>query len=79
MGDVGRSENIVAVCDVAGTALDSAQRRFSQAKRFTDFRKLYEVEKEFDAVVVSTCEHTHALATLPALQLFSTREINDKS
>ena len=25
--------------------------------------------KEFDAVVVSTCEHTHAFATLPALQL----------
>ena len=24
---------------------------------------------EFDAVVVSTCEHTHAFATLPALQL----------
>src|SRR5262249_30209418 len=25
--------------------------------------------KEFDAVVVSTCEHTHAVATLAALQL----------
>ncbi len=69
MGDVGRSENIVAVCDVAETALDSAQKKFPQAKRFTDFRKLYEVEKEFDAVVVSTCEHTHAFATLPALKL----------
>src|SRR5213594_4074227 len=69
MGDVGRSENIVAVCDVAETALDSAQKKFPQAKRFTDFRKLYEIEKEFDAVVVSTCEHTHAFATLPALEL----------
>ena len=69
MGDVGKSENIVAVCDVAETALDSAQKKFPQAKRFTDFRKLYEAEKEFDAVVVSTCEHTHAFATLPALKL----------
>ena len=69
MGDVGRSENIIAVCDVAETALDSAQKKFPQAKRFTDFRKLYEIEKEFDAVVVSTCEHTHAFATLPALKL----------
>src|SRR3989442_177317 len=69
MGDVGQSENIVALCDVAEAALDSAQKKFPQAKRFTDFRKLYEAEKEFDAVVVSTCEHTHAFATLPALKL----------
>src|SRR5207237_4306718 len=60
---------IVAICDVAEAALDSAQKKFPQAKRFTDFRKLYEAEKEVDAVVVSTCEHTHAFATLPALQL----------
>ena len=69
LADVGKSENIVAICDVAEAALDSAQRKFPQAKRFTDFRKLYEIEKEFDAVVVSTCEHTHAFATLPALKL----------
>src|SRR5438034_2890547 len=69
MADVGTSENIVAVCDVAEAALDSAQKKFPQAKRFTDFRKLYEAEKTFDAVVVSTCEHTHAFATLPALKL----------
>src|SRR5207249_8106147 len=69
MADVGQSENIVAVCDVAEAALDAAQKKFPQAKRFTDFRKLYEAEKEFDAVVVSTCEHTHAFATLPALKL----------
>lgn len=69
MANVGRSENIVALCDVSENALDAAQKKFSQTKRFTDFRKLYEFEKEFDAVVVSTCEHTHAFATLPALQL----------
>src|SRR6185369_6078593 len=69
MADVGQSENIFAVCDVAEAALVSAQKKFPQAKRFTDFRKLYEAEKEFDAVVVSTCEHTHAFATLPALKL----------
>src|SRR5438552_18221967 len=69
MADVGQSENIVAVCDVAEAALDAAQKKFPHAKRFTDFRKLYEDEKEFDAVVVSTCEHTHAFATMPALKL----------
>jgi hypothetical protein len=30
---------------------------------------LFDHEKEFDAIVVSTPEHTHAFATLPALQL----------
>ena len=69
LGEVGRTEDIVAVCDVAGSALDSAQRKFPQARRFTDFRRLYEFERDFDAVVVSTCEHTHAFATLPALRL----------
>jgi predicted dehydrogenase len=69
LAEVGKTENIVAVCDVAELALDAAQKRFPQAKRFTDFRKLYEAARDFDAVVVSTCEHTHAFATLPALQL----------
>ena len=34
-----------------------------------DFRKLYDAEKQVDAVVVSTCEHTHAFATPPALRM----------
>ncbi|MGL5095129.1 MAG: Gfo/Idh/MocA family protein, partial [Planctomycetia bacterium] len=44
-------------------------KRFPQAKQFADFRKLYDHADLFDAVVVSTCEHTHAVATLPAIQL----------
>ena len=62
-------ENIVALCDVSEPNLNRAAKRHPRAKRFTDFRKLYEHAKDFDAVVVSTCEHTHAFATLPALQL----------
>jgi predicted dehydrogenase len=63
------SENIVALCDVNESNLRAAGERHSAARRETDFRKLYDHAGEFDAVVVSTCEHTHALATLPALQL----------
>ena len=40
-----------------------------KAEKFVDFRRLYDHAKKFDAVVVSTTEHTHAFATLPALQL----------
>lgn len=63
------SENIVALNDVNGPSLDKAMAQFPQARKEVDFRKIFDYEKEFDAVVVSTCEHTHAFATLPALQL----------
>jgi predicted dehydrogenase len=64
-----KSENIVALCDVNQDALDAAAKKFPKAKTFRDFRKLYDIANEFDAVVVSTCEHTHAFATLPGLQM----------
>jgi hypothetical protein len=63
------SEEIVALCDVYEPAVENASKRFSKAKRFRDFRKVYDSANDFDAVVVSTTEHTHAFATLPALQL----------
>ena len=63
------SENIVALCDVNADNLARAAEAHPQARRFADFRKLYDHANEFDAVVVSTCEHSHAFATLPALQL----------
>ena len=63
------SENIVALCDVNTTNLGFAAKRHPNARKFADFRRMYDQLKSFDAVVVSTCEHTHAFATLPALQL----------
>ena len=63
------SENIVAVCDVYQEAVDRAAATHTHAKKFKDFRRIYDEANTFDAVVVSTCEHTHAFATLPALQL----------
>ena len=62
-------ENIVALCDVSEQSLAKAGEKAPNARRFRDYRKLYDELKdsEFDAVVVSTTEHTHAFATLPAL------------
>ena len=45
------------------------RRSIPQARQEVDFRRLFDHAGEFDAVVVSTTEHTHAFATLPALQL----------
>lgn len=65
---VGKTENIVAICDVSGNNLEAAAARYPNAKRFRDFRDLYATFENFDAAVVSTTEHTHAFATLPALR-----------
>jgi predicted dehydrogenase len=65
-----KSENIVALCDVDWALAGKVFEAYPGAKRYRDFRKLYdEMANAIDAVVVSTCEHTHAVATLPALQL----------
>jgi predicted dehydrogenase len=62
------SENIVALCDVDVTSMDMVGEKHPQAKKFVDFRKLFDNPKLFDAVVVSTCEHTHVFATMLALK-----------
>ncbi len=59
--------NVVSICDVNGENLDRVAGMFPQAERFTDFRKQLENLSNVDGVVVSTAEHTHAFATLPAL------------
>ena len=56
----------MALCDVYEPAVIRAARSHPRARRLGDFRKLYDHAGEFDAVVVSTTEHTHAFATLPA-------------
>jgi predicted dehydrogenase len=63
-------ENIVALCDVNEDFLGQAAEKCPKAKKFRDFRKMYDGlrDSEFDAVVVSTPEHTHAAATMPALK-----------
>src|SRR3989441_6094750 len=60
-------ENVVVLCDVNQIALDSASQRFPQAKTFNDLRRVFDNPNDFDAVVVSTAEHTHAFAIYLAL------------
>lgn len=65
-----QSIDVVGLCDVDSRFLDNLGEKFPQAKKFRDFRKLYDaIGSSVDAVVVSTTEHTHAYATMPALQL----------
>ena len=68
MRTVGQSENIVALVDVNDRNLRGAASTFSKAATYHDFRKFYDNPGNYDAVVVSTTEHTHAFAVLPALR-----------
>lgn len=62
--------DVVGLCDVDRRFIDNTGEQYPQAKKFRDFRRLYDsIGDSLDAVVVSTTEHTHAYATMPALQL----------
>ena len=60
-------ENVAVLCDVDQVALDKASQRFPKAKTFNDLRRVFDTPGLFDAVVVSTAEQTHAIATYLAL------------
>jgi hypothetical protein len=69
MGNVA-GENIVALCDADERRADPAAKRFPKAKRYADFRKMFdELHGGIDAVVVSTPDHTHTVAAVAAMKL----------
>jgi predicted dehydrogenase len=64
------SENVVALCDVDAGFLGAAAKDFPKAAQYRDYRKMFDAEaKNVDAVVVSTADHSHAVATARALTL----------
>lgn len=60
-------ENVAALCDVDDGLLAAAHKHHPQAKTYNDFRKLIE-QPDLDAIVVSTPDHVHAVATMMALK-----------
>jgi predicted dehydrogenase len=62
--------NIVALCDVDDRQAKGSVEKFPKATYYRDFREMLAKEKNtIDAVSVSTPDHTHAVATLAAMQL----------
>jgi len=66
----GNHGNIVALCDIDDHHLNAKAEKFPKAKKYNDYRKmLREMDKQIDAVIVSTPDHHHAPASLMAMRM----------
>ncbi len=63
------SENIVALCDVDSEYAAETFNRYPKAKKYRDFRIMFEKEKNIDAVLVATPDHSHAITSMYALKM----------
>ncbi len=64
------SVDITVLCDVDAKALAAAKKLYPNAKTYTDYRiMLSEMGNSIDAVVVSTPDHTHAPASMMAMEM----------
>ncbi len=62
--------NIVSLCDVDDRQAAGARKKYVGATYYRDFREMLDKEKNnIDACSISTPDHTHAVATLAAMQL----------
>jgi predicted dehydrogenase len=62
------SQNIVALCDVDPAYGAKTFKKYPNAKRWADYREMLEKQKEIEAVVIATPDHTHAVIALAAMQ-----------
>jgi predicted dehydrogenase len=66
---VGATENIVGLCDVDSGRLAQAGKTFTSARRFADWREMFDqLGNQIDAVTVSTPDHTHFPPSMRAVQ-----------
>ena len=62
------SEHIIALCDVDDEFAVKTYKRYPQAKRYRDYRIMLKEQKDIDAVIIATPDHTHAVITMAAIK-----------
>ncbi len=63
------SENIVALCDVDDRHAAGTFQKLPKARRYRDFRVMLDKEdKNIDAVIVATPDHTHAVVGMECIR-----------
>jgi predicted dehydrogenase len=65
---VAAENNIVALCDVDHSYAGKLLRKFPKAARYRDYRMMLEKQKDIDAVMIGTPDHTHAVISIAAMQ-----------
>ncbi len=68
---VNGRERVVALCDVdssGGNGISRSIKKFSDAQFYDNFKKMFDKEKDIEAVTISTPDHTHAAAALYAME-----------
>jgi len=67
--NVAKTENIVALCDVdwRGQTLKVFET-YPGAKQYKDYRIMLDSQKEIDAVIIATSDHTHAVISMEAMR-----------
>ena len=62
------TESIVALCDVDFGLADPVFKKYPEARQYKDFRVMLDEEKNVDAVVIATPDHTHAVIAMAAME-----------
>jgi len=63
------TENIVALCDVDFKYAAPAFEKFPKAQKYRDFRRMLQKEKDIEAVLIATPDHTHAVIAMMAMKM----------
>ncbi len=61
-------EDIVALCDVDAGYAAKTIAQYPKAKVYRDFRQMLERQKDLEAVIVATPDHSHAVIALAAIR-----------
>src|ERR1039457_1293082 len=62
------SENNRALCDVDLNYRAKTIAKYPNAKVWTDYREMLEKQKDIDAVLIATPDHTHAVIAMAAIK-----------
>ncbi len=62
------SQNIVALCDVDHQHAAKAFKQYPNARRYKDYRIMLDKQKDIDAVLIATPDHTHAVISIDCMQ-----------
>ena len=63
-----RSQNIVALCDVDPGFAARTFGEYPRAQAYADYRQMLDRERDLDAVIIATPDHTHAVIAMEAMR-----------